>query len=242
MPIHSRQRGNVLFIILIAVALFAALSYAVTSSNRMGSSSISRDKAKAYAAQIIQNSTNIRQAIMRVKISNGCTDATLDFSNGVYQNTSGAPTWPTNSNAPASKVCHIFDSAGGGVTPVVPVHDAIDSSVATGSTIKRGHGQLRVSQLAGIGTDGPAGTESANDIGIIHKLLKKEVCIAINDMVGVANPSGNPPPAAGSGSGGSYTNGSLAATGISSTAPGSPVYCQDSGGGDYQYFHALVER
>jgi hypothetical protein len=62
MAVNSRS-GNVLFLILIAVALFAALSYAVTSSSRSSGAQIGADQARIMAAEIRQYASSIEQAI-----------------------------------------------------------------------------------------------------------------------------------------------------------------------------------
>lgn len=60
------ERGNILFMILIAVALFAALSYAVTSSSRGGSKGIGEERARLLASRIVQYGTSIEQAVINV--------------------------------------------------------------------------------------------------------------------------------------------------------------------------------
>jgi len=62
----ASEKGNVLFLILIAVALFAALSYVVTQSTRSGGGSTEREKNILSSAQMTQYPTSLRTAIIRM--------------------------------------------------------------------------------------------------------------------------------------------------------------------------------
>jgi hypothetical protein len=106
------QSGNILFLILIAVALFAALSYAITGSSRSGGDSISKDKAKISAAEIVQYGTQLEQAVNRLKLINTCSDTQLSFERAPFD---GSDTAYLNTNAPPNFKCHVFHPAGGGV-------------------------------------------------------------------------------------------------------------------------------
>ncbi len=63
---RRNESGNVLFLILIAVALFAALSYAVTQNNRSGGGANDNTTGTIHAAQINQFPTFIRAQIQRM--------------------------------------------------------------------------------------------------------------------------------------------------------------------------------
>jgi hypothetical protein len=64
--IHTgREKGNALFLILIAVALFAALSYVITTSSR-GTGSIDTEKAIVLAARITDISAVVRSSVTRI--------------------------------------------------------------------------------------------------------------------------------------------------------------------------------
>jgi hypothetical protein len=71
-------RGNVLFLILIAVALFAALSYAITQSGR-GSGSIERENNLIEAAKISGYFANLAAEYRRFSLS---VNATPLLANG----------------------------------------------------------------------------------------------------------------------------------------------------------------
>lgn len=64
---YKSQKGNVLFLILIAVALFAALSYAVTQSSRSGGDA-SKETNVINTAALTQYPNSVRTAVLRMII------------------------------------------------------------------------------------------------------------------------------------------------------------------------------
>lgn len=75
---RQSESGNVLFLILIAVALFAALSYAVTKSTRSGGGSTEKEKATLSSAAMTQYPTALRTAIIRM-VLNGVSVRSMYF-------------------------------------------------------------------------------------------------------------------------------------------------------------------
>jgi hypothetical protein len=93
-------QGNVLFIILIAVSLFAALSYSVVGGSRSGSNFLGKDKAKIDKAEIDIYSAQINMGLNRLKLINGCS--TVDYT-------------PPELQGGGDKTCHLYHPEGGGV-------------------------------------------------------------------------------------------------------------------------------
>jgi len=101
------QSGNVLVYVLIAVALLAALSYAVTRSSRSGAvEAISEERVQFAALELIDYTSLLNQTISFLQ-SRGCRDEEIsfenDFSSANY----------SNANAPSDETCHVFSLQGG---------------------------------------------------------------------------------------------------------------------------------
>lgn len=182
------SRGNALFLILIAVALFAALAYAVTQSGRGGSGGVGREQATLHAARILQVATGARNAVTRMMLINGCTDTQLSFHHA------SAPYAATyvNAAAPADFSCHLYNSAGGAVVYEPSSKQWFD----TGFTDSESSYYLYTTPgcIVGIGTSG-GGSCVSSGVELVFSLLfvRRDICVAINNMLGIVNPGGNPP-------------------------------------------------
>lgn len=159
------QRGNILFLILLAVVLFAALSYAVTSSTRGGGNDASPEKAQAIASQIINYATLVENTIQRLKAS-GCRDTELSFQNNTF---SGY----TNNNTPGDGRCKLFDPVGGGISTQkwsdTELDESNEGSAFYGETVING-GAYIVN----------VGTPSTGELILWVPYIDMETCKAIN--------------------------------------------------------------
>lgn len=108
----SAQRGNILFLILLAVVLFAALAYAVTSSMRGGGKDAGNEKTEAKVSQMLNYFAELNAGIQRMMLVNDVKDYQINF----YYQSSSTYVMGGNDNPNCTESrCRVFDPAGGGV-------------------------------------------------------------------------------------------------------------------------------
>ena len=173
------QRGNILFLILLAVVLFAALSYAVTQGMRGGGNDASNEKGQAQTAELLNYFAQMDAAVQRMMVTGDVKDYELNFyyqSNNNY--VSGTY---DNTNCTESR-CRVFDPAGGGV-----------SGRSAGPYSRPGNALAKIVLLSvpGVGTSAP-------DIVLGMHQANTALCLEINKRFGVNGFILNASPAEGS--------------------------------------------
>lgn len=229
------EAGNVLFLILIAVALFAALSYAVTQSTRSGGGDASSETNLVNSAQITQYPAGIKTAITRMIISNSVDPATLEFNP------------PADFGTLTDVAYGVFHPSGGGAVYTLAPDSVVESSLnATKAWVFNSE-----NEIYNIGTDGAPSASSADIIAFLPG-VKAAICASIHTKLGLSTTipdetgnidytsvmdDANPGIGAGGGiigdSGGSILNGQPQGCFIGDNAT-TPV--------TYVYYGVLVER
>lgn len=247
-----KERGNVLFLILIAVALFAALSYAVTSSSRSGGGDAGGETSLISSAQITQYPASIRTAIIRMLVR-GIQGNQLLF------------TAPANFSADLTNETlrnqAVFHPDGGAATLVTAPPEVMED----GEQGTWFFNSLYEIENVGRSEIGAATSNLGNDIIAFLPGIQNTVCIRLNDQLGIeAVPgAGNNDEDSDGVPGGPTvvpsTNMEVGAAGIGVAAPaaneidgvfaGQAYGCYDADDasadddeGDYVYYHVLVER
>ena len=177
---HSSVSGNALFLILIAVALFAALSYAVTQSSRSGTNVMDDEQAELIASTILDYGAQVRLAVNRVRTVNGCRKTEVSFWTEHTKRQAEWSGWADNfylnSNSPDDKRCHIFDPNGGNLNSpytlpgISKITDETNSVYHIYQYVERGN-------IEGHGTDMTVG-----DVFMYVGRVKEPICRAFNRL------------------------------------------------------------
>ena len=248
---RTKESGNVLFLILIAVALFAALSYAVTQSSRSGSGEATGEKSLISGAEVTQYPAGVRTDIIRMMIDNNISVDQLEFN---------PPSEFGTLTASAGKHTRgVFHPDGGGAVYQLASPSVMDNDVA-------GKWYFNADfVIANIGTTTTADS-SGNEMIAFLPGVKQLVCQKIDDQLGIAS---NPIPTVaiaaatfehtqGTGAGAEYELFAAAPAGTqclntAACAPGTnpagvfagqPFGCFQTNDGTpvYVYYHVLLER
>lgn len=179
---YSKQRGNILFLILLAVVLFAALSYAVTSSIQGGGKDLSGERAGLAASNIMQAGILMANGVNRMMLTNGCKLSELSFEDSYDTG------YVNNTRADGS--CKLFGTLGGGLEYPVPDSAWFDRSFqATYPAYGKWFFHNNVC-VAGVGT-GPDkecwrdGVNTDSDLVVYLPFVSQSVCKAINEGLGI---------------------------------------------------------
>lgn len=215
--IREYERGNALFLILIAVALFAALSYAITQSGR-GSGTVDRETAIIAAGQVVEYPATLRTAVTRMIIT-GTAASSIKFD--------------------TTTLVGVFAADGGGATDVPPPSSAgtatawtyVDVSAGTASGI----------YIYGVGTAATEALAVLPDVTLtVCKQIQKGLGFASTTPVLQSNAAvvwGTPGVYAAAGS-------ATTVKGASATLDGQPFACfnNSTAGTAYTYFHTIIEQ
>lgn len=181
----SAEQGSVLMWILVAVVLLAGLTAAMNQGSRTSTGMVTGQEARLYASEIIQYGNTVKQAVQRMNM-NGISEGDFSFENTVFKFAGGAPRHPSTSypNCTEDK-CKVFHPLGGSIQAN---HTPNGSTVVTNEVDAPFAGAWSpwTASIDGVGTD-------QSDLIFMVGFLKKEVCTAINDVLGVSNPAGEPP-------------------------------------------------
>lgn len=171
----NQASGNALFLILIAVALLAALSYAITQSGR-GGGSADKEAAHLEAARIMTYAAEVRAAVQRLMLLNNAQVQDIHFHNDMFL-LFGGNGIELPMGDPEDPSLYVFHPKGGGVTPQVFERFGDGCASCTNSSWRPGHSGFRYRNVMGTDT---------GDVILQINRLSDDVCRAINAAGGIS--------------------------------------------------------
>lgn len=186
MVVMVRQSGSVIILILVAVALFAALSYTMMRGGAGSQGTLTDSQARLAAMEIIAYGDAMEKAVQKLR-SRGCSETQFDFSNTVWTSaTTGNPLYSPghNSRAPSDGSCAVFGAAGDIEAQLAPKDALRKNVISTGTAV----GAMRA-----IRTPMPEMGSSQEDLALFIPFINVETCLKINSILGVENIDDTPP-------------------------------------------------
>lgn len=236
------QNGSAIVYVFIGIILFAILMLAFVRGLKQSSSGGDTDTktARVAASEIANYAKTVERAVNKM-LMNRISESDLGFTNAVTTlDASGLALYTGNPNC-AAATCQIFDTGGGKVKPLaLPPSYLIDNSALLATDPMAGAIFPNVVTIDSLGTAEP-------DLVLSFYGLTEPVCIAINDMFGVENPSGHPPventTAAGDMFTGSFNSSTTLGDDVTDLANRSD-FCYNPSANNliYVYQHVLIAR
>lgn len=217
-----------MFYILIAVALLAALSYAVAMGSRASVQNLTEDRQRLLASEIIEYADTVKRAVQQLRLRGVAFNA-LEFDDP-------ALTGYANANCTTGD-CMIFDPAGGAII--------FKSASADALTAPSSWAFIANNEIELVGTT--TGDAAGADLLMVQPNVIRDVCVMINDLLDVTNPSGDPPVDTNFDTTVPFTGAAAYAQTVGDEASSAPLSgktagCFREGAAAYYFYEALIPR
>jgi hypothetical protein len=220
------ERGSAIVYVFIGVALFGVLMFAFTRGGSQNSTNASSQQARIIATQIIDFSDIVSRKVNTL-LSNGCSETEINF----YVPT----TQVANPLARADGSCDVFKGNGKYITL------KSTNALISGST-PNWFLSAYIMGVSGVGSD------TYIDMTVMARNIKKEVCVELNNILGIPNPSGVPPRSTSIWGGVDFVGVLYTGKGREINPAGHQLYGKDSAcyistwvdGKDYYYFYKVI--
>lgn len=179
---RQSESGSVFFYLFLAISLFAALTFALSEGGRTGSVSLSDERIGLYANEIIEYGNMVGNAVSQTRLR-GVEETEISFEN--YY--TGA--FFTNNDCSEER-CEIFNIDGGGIVYQRPRPSYFPDGVVVDWTFS---GRNCVVGVGSGGTGCDSDGEDNEELMMFLPGIREDICMAINELVGVSNPGGTPP-------------------------------------------------
>lgn len=165
----NSQSGNVFFIVMVAVALFAALMFTFSRGARQGGDNLSSKQAEVMAADVLDYVQRVERGVSRV-YGRGFSENAISFQNEYISGYENANCTQTR--------CRVFHKEGGAVA-FRPLEPRWTNSATywnfTGNN-----------PVIGIGTD--CADSSCSELLMVLEDVPPTLCAALNKRLGIAAP------------------------------------------------------
>lgn len=179
-PITRRaEAGSIIMWIFVGILLLAALSFTVSRMMQGGGDGGKRENATLAASEVAAYGQRVRQAVHTLRIAGTCADTDISFENDFLSGYAHSPA--------VSASCLVFAPSGGSAAYAAPEDEWLD----TDADLNRDWRFTAADEYQDVGTT--CAGDSCADLAMILWPVKKTLCTALNDLLGVDNPGGDPP-------------------------------------------------
>ncbi|HRK97728.1 MAG TPA: hypothetical protein PLE43_04525 [Alphaproteobacteria bacterium] len=182
----GHQGGNALIIILVTIALLVGLTLMITRLSSKTTGNINSEQARMMAESIMRTAQTYEGSVQRLMNVNRCSENELNFDN-----TETVVSYD-NTGAPSNGRCDLYGVEGAGLSYTPPNPDFLDPS----RSAKTQYGEWAFYGTQCILEVGDGDTTCGDaEIDLMMNLphIRRDICIEINNLNGITNPSGEPP-------------------------------------------------